>query len=58
MKDGWIYGVDAIAAVLGMSRRTLHRILKSGQIDLPVVKIGGRWGAHPADLQRWKRQES
>jgi predicted DNA-binding transcriptional regulator AlpA len=56
MKDGWIYGVKAIAGFLGVSRSTLQRMMQAGETDLPVFKIGGRWGAHPGDLRRWKRQ--
>lgn len=55
-KDGWIYGVKAIADFLGVGDRTLKRWLQAGEQGLPVFKIGGRWGAHPEDLRRWKRQ--
>ncbi len=56
--DVWVYGVKALAGLLGMSERTLHRLLKQGGHDLPVCRIGGRWGAHPGDIDRWKRQGS
>ncbi len=52
-KDGWLYGVKAIAGFVGVSERTVARWLETDETDFPVSKVGGRWSAHPDDLRRW-----
>ena len=56
--EGWLWGVKSIAAALGVGERTLERWLVTDETELPVVKVRGRWSAHPDDLRRWQRQQS
>lgn len=57
-KDGWLYGVKAIAGFLGVTERTVlrwmaDRAMLSGPDGFPVHRVGGRWFAHPEELRRW-----
>lgn len=46
-----IWEVDAIAKVIGRTARQTFHMLASGQ--LPAKKVGGRWVANRADLERF-----
>jgi excisionase family DNA binding protein len=49
--EGPLIGLKNIAKKLVVSRRTVHRIIKRG--ELPTLKIG-RWGlVRLAELRRW-----
>lgn len=52
-KPEWLYGVKAIAGFLGVTERTVYRLLAGGGDAFPVHRVGGRWFAHPDDLRRW-----
>jgi excisionase family DNA binding protein len=40
-----------VAAYLGVSRNTLDRLLRFG--DLPLVRVGNQTRIDPVDLERW-----
>jgi excisionase family DNA binding protein len=39
------------AQLLQVSTRTLHRMIRSG--DLPALKVGGQWRMRETQLQQW-----
>lgn len=39
------------ARLLQVSTRTLHRMIRSG--DLPALKVGGQWRVRETQLQQW-----
>jgi len=39
------------ARLLQVSTRTLHRMIRSG--DLPALKVGGQWRLRETQLQQW-----
>jgi excisionase family DNA binding protein len=39
------------ARLLQVSTRTLHRMIRSG--DLPALKVGGQWRLRESQLQQW-----
>lgn len=43
-----VWGVEAIAALIGRTRRQTFHMLASG--SLPGKKVGGRWVAHRQKL--------
>lgn len=43
-----VWGVEAIAALIGRSERQTFHMLASG--NLPAKKVGGRWVAHREKL--------
>jgi excisionase family DNA binding protein len=42
------------ARLLQVSTRTLHRMIRSG--DLPALKVGGQWRVRETQLQQWVEQ--
>ena len=44
-------GISHLAERLGLSRRTIHRIISRG--ELPTLKIGHRRLIRVADLRHW-----
>ena len=46
-----LIGINHLAERLGLSRRTIHRILARG--ELPSIRIGGRRLVRLSDLRRW-----
>ena len=46
-----LIGINRLAERLGLSRRTIHRILARG--ELPSIRIGGRRLVRLSDLRRW-----
>jgi excisionase family DNA binding protein len=45
------------AQLLQVSTRTLHRMIRSG--DLPALKVGGQWRLRETQLQQWlERRET
>jgi len=45
------------ARLLQVSTRTLHRMIRSG--DLPALKVGGQWRLRETQLQQWvERRET
>lgn len=50
---GELRGVKAIAEFLGVSDRTVERLLVTDQTEMPVSRIGGRWIADADDLRDW-----
>ena len=39
------------ARLLQVSTRTLHRMIRSG--DIPALKVGGQWRLRETQLQQW-----
>ena len=39
------------AQLLQVSTRTLHRMIRSG--DLPALKVGGQWRVREIQLEQW-----
>lgn len=39
------------AQLLQVSTRTLHRMIRSG--DLPALKVGGQWRVRETQLEQW-----
>ena len=46
-----LIGINHLAQRLGLSRRTIHRILARG--ELPSIRIGGRRLVRIEAVQRW-----
>lgn len=47
-----LFGLEAIAAYLGVSYKTVLRYKKNQ--GLPVRKLCGRWYAEQGELDRWR----
>lgn len=47
-----LFGLEAIAAFLGVSYKTVLRYQKKQ--GLPVRKLGGRWCAEQGELEKWR----
>ena len=45
-----LYSIKQVAAILGLTTRTINRYIKGG--SLPAVKVGGRWRIRGDALQR------
>jgi excisionase family DNA binding protein len=45
---------DEVAAMLRVSRDTVRRLLRRG--ELPAVRVGRSWRVEEAELQRWLRR--
>jgi excisionase family DNA binding protein len=43
--------LDEAAALLQVSKRTLHRMIKINQ--LPAFKVGGQWRVRETQLRQW-----
>jgi excisionase family DNA binding protein len=43
--------LDEAAALLQVSKRTLHRMIKIN--DLPAFKVGGQWRVRETQLRQW-----
>jgi excisionase family DNA binding protein len=49
--------LDEAAALLQVSKRTLHRMIKTN--ELPAFKVGGQWRLRETQLRQWvEDQES
>jgi excisionase family DNA binding protein len=44
------------ASILKVSRRTLHRMIKKGEI--PVTRVGGRWRILESRFEEWVQKEA
>jgi excisionase family DNA binding protein len=42
------------AQLLQVSTRTLHRMIRSG--NLPALKVGGQWRVRETQLEQWVEQ--
>lgn len=51
MNHGWIVGRKKIACYCDIHPDTLARWMK--QYPMPIIKVGGRWCADPATLDKW-----
>lgn len=54
-KNEWIYGVKAMAAFVGVSRRTLERWLADESSGFPARKHGGGWFGVSDEIRGWLR---
>lgn len=52
----WLRGIKAIAEYVGVTGRTVERWIATGQPDLPVMRVGGRWVAHTEELLAWMQR--
>ena len=52
-KNEWIYGVKAMAAFVGVSRRTLEGWLADENTGFPARKVGGGWFAIADEIRGW-----
>ncbi|HKX51780.1 MAG TPA: helix-turn-helix domain-containing protein, partial [Candidatus Binatia bacterium] len=43
--------LDEAAALLQVSKRTLHRMIKIN--ELPAFKVGGQWRVRETQLRQW-----
>ena len=43
--------LDEAAALLQVSKRTLHRMIKTN--ELPAFKVGGQWRVRETQLRQW-----
>jgi excisionase family DNA binding protein len=43
--------LDEAAALLQVSKRTLHRMIKTN--ELPAFKVGGQWRLRETQLRQW-----
>jgi excisionase family DNA binding protein len=43
--------LDEAAALLQVSKRTLQRMIKTG--ELPAFKVGGQWRLRETQLRQW-----
>jgi excisionase family DNA binding protein len=48
-----LLSIDRVAQVLSVSRAMVYRMLASGELDVPVVRLGRRVLIARADLERW-----
>lgn len=55
-KDRRLDGLKAIGSAVGRSDKTIRRWIDSGEVDIPVYRVGGRWIAFAAELAAWERQ--
>lgn len=46
-----MYSLEEVAAILGVSVRTMHTYVKTGKIK--AVKIGGSWKVSTSNLQKF-----
>jgi len=44
------------ASILKVSRRTLDRMIKNGQ--MPAIKVGGQWRILESRFEQWVQQEA
>ena len=54
-KDGWLFGVKQIAALIGVSRATVERWLVDERSGIPAFRVGGRWAAEPDKIREWAK---
>lgn len=50
-----VWGLAAIAAILGVSDDSARRWVKDPACDVPIRKVGGRWFAERQALLAWRR---
>jgi excisionase family DNA binding protein len=48
--------LNEAASILKISKRTLHRMIKNGQI--PATKIGGQWRILESRFEEWVQEEA
>ena len=54
-KDQPLMTVKAVAAYLGVTQRTVYRLMKEYQ--LPACKVGGQWRFKVEGVEAWMRRE-
>lgn len=50
-----LINIEQGATILGVSTKTLRRMIKEGQI--PALKVGNQWRIRKSRLQRWIQQQ-
>jgi excisionase family DNA binding protein len=53
---GDILTLDEVAAYLKAGKRTIYRLVASG--ELPAFKLGGTWRFSRSDIEKWIKQQS
>jgi excisionase family DNA binding protein len=49
--DLYFLTLEQAANILQVSKRTLHRLIRSKQ--MPALKIGGQWRIRESEFNRW-----
>lgn len=53
LADEQILDADEVADRLGVSRKTVQRMLRSGELPAPIQVTGNRFGWRKSDFERW-----
>jgi hypothetical protein len=55
--DGWLDGMDTIAAYLGCRRHRLDDPAYRSRTGIPVFKAGRGWAAKKSELDAWRKRQ-